>query len=311
MSEPVMSGRRVDAELVEVVHLFRRRRKWRHILAMVAGGVLLALGSALLAAHLTHRTMTNTPSIGIGGGLYAAGVLLFAWGAAAGFTARLARWLPASLVLGVLAVLVLMLAAIFSAESDDVFFNGRTEGPVVARPAGPAGSGRPAAVGRSGRPVVTGRVLAAELLDRSDLARFFGQAQTELQTPGERMARTWSLAIWRGLPDLGPRNGARPGRADRPSRSAALSLTVQYSARRAGRLQRGHRPGAGREVPGLPDGYVRHHTGSAGVVTRVRAGRGDWVVALQLRTQASDDPTELLAWYVTRMLNELNAASSR
>ena len=64
-------------------------------------------------------------------------------------------------------------------------------------------------------------------------------------------------------------------------------------------------------MAGLAEGgYVHHHAGSGGQLTRVRAGRGDWVVALQLRTAAAGDPAPLLAASVDRMLDLLTAASA-
>jgi hypothetical protein len=258
--------RELDPEFVEVVRLFRGRRRWRHVLAMIIGAAALILGTAVVAAHLTHRDQAGLPSLGAGAGLYAAGALLAGWGAAAGFTSRLGRWLPATVVFGVLAVLVFVLAAVFSSDTNSLTTNGNT-------------------TSRNPRYIASpGRVLAAELLDRSDIERLLGAVPADLQTPGAKVARTRSMAIWRA---------AQAG--VRPARQAAVSLTVQYSPRRARRLVQG--------------GRIRHHDGSLGRVTRVRAGRGDWVVALQLRTGVPGDPAPLLSASVSHMLGLLTAAS--
>jgi hypothetical protein len=304
--------RPLDAEFIEVVRQFRRRRRWRHVLAMIIGAVALILGSAIVAARLAQHATAGLPSPGAGAGLYLAGALLAGWGAAGGFTARLAGWLPAALVFGVLAMLAFVLAALFSGETESIFTNGRPE--PSRNPAAGSGTGAPPPrlAGPSSAPTpasaagVAGRVLAAELLDLADIEAFLGPAPANLETPGARIARSRSLAIWRTAPA-----GYSAGRAIRPAGQPALSLTVQYSARRARRLSNGRRPARGTPVAGLADGgYVRHHDGSAGRVTRVRAGRGDWVVALQLRTAAAGDPSPLLAASVHRMLDLLIAASA-
>jgi hypothetical protein len=283
-------SRQPDAELAEVVRLFRGRRRWRHVLAMIIGAVALFLGTAVVAARLTHHGTPGSPSLGAGAGLYAAGTLAFSWGGAGGFTTRLARWLPASLVLGGLAVLGFALAALFP---NDMFSNDNT-GP-GSRP-----STRPSRSSASSASSASGRVLAAELLDRSDLERWLGPAPADLQTPGARIARSRSLAIWRAAP---------PGRSDARSQ-AAVSLTVQYSARQAARLAHGRCPAGAQAMPGLADGgYVRHHDGRLARVTRVRASQGDWVVALQLRAAArGDDPAEQLAADVRHILDLLTTA---
>jgi hypothetical protein len=132
--------RHLDAEFAGAVCLFRGRRRWRHVLAMISGAVALILGSAVLAARLTHHGTPGLPSLGAGAGLYAAGTLAFGWGGAGGFTARLATWLPASLVFGSLAVLVFVLAALFSGATDDLFSNGSPgAGSRCVRAAVPAG----------------------------------------------------------------------------------------------------------------------------------------------------------------------------
>ena len=123
--------RQVDAQLVATVRAFRRRPRWRHILALIAGAVLLIAGSGFLAVRLTHHVVAGTPTLGVAVGLYAAGVLLFAWGAAGGFTARLAWWLPLSAVLGLVAGLVFALSASFSNEADSAFYDGRDRKSVV------------------------------------------------------------------------------------------------------------------------------------------------------------------------------------
>jgi len=316
MYGPVTVGRQLDADLVQIVRLFCRRRKWRHVLTMLIGAVLLILGSGAVAVHLTRQAMSGTPSIGVAGALYAAGALLFAWGTAAGFTRRLAKWLPASILLGVLAVLALVLASVFTGESDELFLNGRPQGESTYEPpsgarrasasaAGPAGVADPLdRPGPPDSPDLSGRVLAAELMDQAELEIFLGPAPADLRTPGEHAARTRSLAIWR--------TGPPPGTAStRPSQLTALSLTVQHSARRADKLWRGRFPSGAQPVQGLPGGYVRHRTISTGNVTRVRAGRGEWVVALQLRTPHGDDPTRQLADTVARLVDLLNAATPR
>jgi hypothetical protein len=274
--------RQPDAEFTEAVRLFRGRRRWRHVLAMIIGAVTLILGTAVVAARLTHHGTPGLPSLGMGAGLYAAGTLAFAWGAAGGFTARLATWLPASLVFGGLAVLMFVLAALFSGQADGIFSNGRPE-------AGSRGSARPGTSSSA-----SGRVLAAELLDRSDIERWLGPAPGDLQTPGAGIARSRSLAIWRS---------AAPDRA-------AVSLTVQSSVRQAARLRHGYCPPGAQAMAGLADGgYVRRHDGRLGRVTRVRASRGDWVVAMQLRAAAgADDPAPQLAADIRHMLDLLTGA---
>jgi hypothetical protein len=188
----------------EAIGQFRRRRRWRHVLAMVAGGAALVLGTAVVAAQLTHRNTAGLPSAGAGAGLYIAGALLAAWGAAGGFTRRLAGWLPACLAFGVLAVLVFMAATVFASDADAMTYK-----------AGPGGA--------SGRaPGPPGRVLAAELLGQDEIGRLLGPAPADLTTPGATAARAHSVAIWRN--DQG-----------------MVSLNVKYSPRRAARLERnGH-----------------------------------------------------------------------
>ena len=101
------------------------------------------------------------------------------------------------------------------------------------------------------------------------------------------------------------------GPRQRGARPAAVSLTVQYSARQARRLRSGRRQAGADAIAGLGEGgYLRRHDGSAGRVTRVRAGRGDWVVSLQLRTPAAGDPAPLLAADVNHALGLLIAASA-
>jgi hypothetical protein len=41
--------RHLDAEFAGAVCLFRGRRRWRHVLAMISGAVALILGSAVLS----------------------------------------------------------------------------------------------------------------------------------------------------------------------------------------------------------------------------------------------------------------------
>jgi hypothetical protein len=295
--------RPLDAEFIEVVRQFRRRRQWRHVLAMIIGTVALLLGSAIVAARLAHHATAGLPSPDAGAGLYLAGALLAGWGAAGGFTSRLAGWLPATLVLGVLAMLAFVLAALFSGETDSIFTNGRPE---PSRNRAASSSSSSSSIAGAPPPRAPARVLATELLDRADIEAFLGPAPADLETPGARIARSRSLAIWRTAPA-----GYSGGRAIRPASQPALSLTVQYSARQARSLRNGRRPARSTPVAGLAEGgYVRHHDGSAGRVTRVRAGRGDWVVALQLRTAAAGDPGPLLAASVNRMLDLLTAASA-
>ena len=314
VSDSIGWDRQVDAQLVETVRLFRRRRKWRHILALTVGGVLLTSGSAFIAAHVTRHELASTPGFGVAGGLYVAGTLLFAWGAAAGFTARLAKWLPATVVLGLLAVLGLALAAMFSDSSDSVFSNGRGQAGVTSSPA--AGNRAPARLGAH-------RVLAADLLTQAEIAQFLGPAPTDLHTPGAALLRTHSLAVWQAaapINDLSPVRDATPPSAPRqPQRagnsrySDTLSLTVQRSPRRARTLREGQCPSNCQPLSN-PDwgGYVRRmQVGSFNPVTRVRAGRGEWVVALQLRTGAGYDPTQQLAGMVAHVLDLLEAASRK
>ncbi len=186
----------------EAIGQFRRRRRWRHVLAMIAGGAALVLGTAVVAAQLTHRNTAGLPSAGAGAGLYGAGALLAAWGAAGGFTRRLAGWLPACLAFGVLAVLAFMAAAVFADEADTMTYK-----------AGPGGA--------SGRaPAAPGHVLAAELLGQAEIGRLLGPAPADLVTPGATAARAHSVAMWRNDQGL-------------------VSLNVKYSPRRAARLERG------------------------------------------------------------------------
>jgi hypothetical protein len=247
----------------EAVGQFRRRRRWRHVLAMIAGGTALLVGMAVMAAQLAHRGTAGLPSAGAGAGLYAAGALLAAWGAAGGFTRRLAGWLPACLVLGVLPLLVFMAAAVFAGAADTMTFE-----------AGPGGA--------SGRaPAAPGRVLAAELLGPAEIARLLGPEPADLMTPGATAARAHSVAIWRNPQGL-------------------VSLNVQYSSRRAARLERGG-PTASRH----------------GRAIRVRAGHAGWLVALQLRSPASNggvasggvarDPEALLIELAGQALGRLTA----
>lgn len=292
--------RQLDAELLDAVRHFRHRRRWRHILAIVIGAILLVLGTGLLAARLVHISSVKTPALGEGVGLYAAGVLLFAWGAASGFTRQLAKWLPASVVLGLVAVIVFLLAALFSNEADTLFSNGRPQS---------GSSWKPSAPGQSPTGSITSnRVLAAELLDQSDVERLLGSPATTLETPGASVARSRSLAVWRAAAagQLSP-----AGRSPRTSHGVAVSLTVQESARQARKIRnRGGRGATPLKAVG-DGGYVRHHDGSTGSVTRVRACRGDWVVALQLRANATVDQTGQLADNVSHLLTLLSAASSQ
>ena len=112
MSDPVMGGRRLGAGLSRIVRSFRRRRRWRHVLSMTIGVILLIFGSAIDAVHLTHHTLSNTPAIGAGRGLYAAGVLLFS----------------------VPAVLVFAVMSVFAGRSGQVFYQ-QSVRQVVDRPA--------------------------------------------------------------------------------------------------------------------------------------------------------------------------------
>jgi hypothetical protein len=208
----------LDAEFIEVVSQFRHRRRWRHVLAMIIGAVVLILGSAIVAARLAHHATAGLPSPAAGAGLYLAGALLAGWGAAGGFTARLARWLPATLVFGVLAMLAFVLAALFSAETESIFTNGRPE-PSRNRAAGSSAGAPP--------PRAPDRVLAAELLDRADIEAFLGPGPADLAT----RARCWpavSTACWTSSPQ--PPQPPQPARvAERPRRFASVSNTVPVS----------------------------------------------------------------------------------
>lgn len=292
--------RQLDAELVGVVEHFRHRRKWRHIVAIFVGAIMLVLGTGLVAAHVAHHGTGKTPALGEGIGLYAVGVLLFAWGAARGFTRQLAKWLPASIVLGLVAVIVFLLAALLSNDADVVFSNGRPQGGSTWRPAPP----RRSPTGS----IASSRVLAAELLDELDVEQLLGSTPATLETPGAAFARSRSLAIWRASAAAQLPTAAR---AALSTHAPAVSLTVQESARQARKIRsRGSRGGIA--IAAIGDGgYVRHHSGSLGAVTRVRACRGRWVVALQLRTDAATDRTGELADNVSHLLTLLNAASNQ
>ena len=299
MSEPVAWERQqLDDVFVEVVRQFRRRPKWRHILAVIFGAVLVILGSAILAAHLTHHTPVNTPALGVGAGLYGAGALVFAWGAAGGFTVRLAKWLPAAIILGMLAVLVLALASMTTNDGATIN-NGRPESGSRYKPPPPLPPNSPIA----SSPVVraSGHVLAADLLSQAEVARFVGQATAVLHTPGSSIARSRSLAIWRA---------ALPGRT--AATQPTLSLTVHHSARTAKKLRGGFCPGSAKPLPNLGwGGYVRRLGPASNLTTRVRAGRGEWVVALQLRAGTTDDPTPQLAAAVAHALDLLEWACAQ
>jgi hypothetical protein len=266
---------------------------------MFVGAILLLLGTALVAAHLVHHGTGKKPALGEGVGLYIAGVLLFAWGAASGFTRQLAKWLPASIVLGLVAVIVFLLAALFSNDAGTVFYNGRPQSGSTWKPPSP----RQPLTGS----IASNRVLAAELLDESDVEQLLGSAPAVLETPGATLARSRSLAVWRASAP-----GQLPTAARRAlTHAAAVSLTVQESARQARKIRNreSHGPTA---ITTIGDGgYVRHHNGSLGTVTRVRACRGNWVVALQLRADAAADQTGQLADNVSHLLTLLNAASTQ
>jgi hypothetical protein len=247
--------RQLDADLVEIVRLFRRRRQWRHVLAIGIGAVALMLGTAMVAARLAWHD--PGAAAGTGAALYAAGALGAAWGAAGGFSRRLGGWAAGTLAFGVLAVLAFLATAAVAGESR----------------------------------AVSRRVLAAELLDHSDVAGLLGPGTADLQTPGASIARSTSVANWRA----GPYG----------DRGAALSLKVVRSGRQAGRLRDGRRPPGARPVGGLPGGYAQE----AGRVTRIRAGRGDWVVALQVRAGGPPDPVPVLAACADYVLDLLTVAS--
>lgn len=299
MSDPVAWERQqADEVFVEVVRQFRRRPKWRHILAVVFGAVLVILGSAVLAAHLTHRAPASTPAIGVGAGLYGAGALVFAWGAAGGFTARLAKWLPAAIILGMLAVLVLALASM-TTNDGGTLNNGRPESGSRYKPPAPLPPKSPLASSPAAR--ASGRVLAADLLTEAEVSWFVGPAPAALHTPGSSIARSRSLAIWRA---------ALPGRT--AATQPTLSLTVHHSARTAKKFRGGFCPGSAQPLPDLGwGGYVRRLGPSSNLTTRVRAGRGEWVVALQLRAGATDNPTPQLAAVVAHALDQLDWACAQ
>jgi hypothetical protein len=42
--------------------VFRGRRRWRHVLAMIIGAAALTLGAAVLAARLAHHGTPGLPS---------------------------------------------------------------------------------------------------------------------------------------------------------------------------------------------------------------------------------------------------------
>jgi hypothetical protein len=187
----------------EAIGQFRRRRRWRHVLAITAGTVALLLGTAILAAQLTRRDTAGLPPAGAGAALYVAGALAAAWGAAGGFTRRLARWVPACLIFGALAVVVFMAAAVFTSAAETLTYQ-----------PGPGGASLP--------PPGAGRALAAELLGPADIALLLGPDLPELTTPGASLARSRSIAIWR-------------------NQAGMVSLNVKYSRSRAAGLERsGH-----------------------------------------------------------------------
>jgi hypothetical protein len=269
--EPMI--RPLDTGVVAAVARFTRRRRWLHLLAILAGTVLLVLGSAVIAARLTGHAPATLPNIGVGAALYVAGAVLVALGAARGFTARLAIWLPASLVLGVLVIAVLALGALFPGTVDQLRQpgNSSSQGSIGLAP---APSADPA--------------LALAVYGRSDVEKFLGPEATEPQTPGATLLRRSSLARWRtkGL---------------RPTTSPSLTLIVQYRPGQAARA------GSGSQIPGYgPFARVQRRQFAGMMTTYVRDHRAPWAVSLQLRDSGATDSTPGLAQDVTEILDLLH-----
>jgi hypothetical protein len=263
----------VDAGVVAAVQRFTRRRRWLHLVAIFVGTVLLVLGSAVIAARVTGHAPAKLPGTGAGVALYVAGAVIVAYGAARGLTTRLAIWLPVSLVLGVLVILVLSLGAFFPDAVDE-----------LNRPSSSSSSGSLAPT-----PALSAdRPLAVEVYGRSDVERFLGPEATEPQTPGAALARRSSLARWRtkGL---------------RPTASPTLTLILQYRPGRAARS------GSGTPIPGGgPYARVRRQPFAGMMTTYVRDHRAPWVVSLQLRDSGRTDRTAELARDVAAILDLLH-----
>jgi 4-amino-4-deoxy-L-arabinose transferase-like glycosyltransferase len=272
--------RPLDAGVVAAVHRFTRRRRWLHILAILAGIVLLVLGSAIIAARVTGHAPAKLPGMAEGLALYVAGAVLVAFGAARGLTARLAIWLPASLVLGVLVILVLALVALFPGTVDELERPGSSSSQGAL---GPSPDMAPSADG----------ALAVEVYGRSDVERYLGPDATEAQTPGLALTRRSSLARWRT-------------KGVRPTASPSLTLILQY---RPGQAARG---GMGTPIPGnAPYARVRRREFAGMMTTYVRDHRAPWVVSLQLRDAGRTDPTPELARDVTQILDLLHQCDGR
>jgi hypothetical protein len=268
----------LDAGVVAAVHGFTRRRRWLHLMAIIAGTVLVVLGSAIIAARVTGHAPAKLPGTAVGVALYVGGAVLVAVGAARGLTARLAIWLPASLVLGVLVIVVLAFGALFPGTVDQLQQQGSassSQGPLAPAPSTDAAA------------------LAVEVYKRPDVEKFLGPQATEPQTPGATLARRSSLARWRTL-------------GLRPTASPTLTLILQYRPGQAARS------GSGTAIPGAgPYARVRRQQFAGMMTTYVRDHRAPWVVSLQLRDSGRTDPTPALARDVAEILDLLHRCGAQ
>jgi hypothetical protein len=287
--------------LAEVVRRFLLRRKWRHVFAMGAGVVLLALGSATVAANVIPVTASKgVPGIAIGTAAYAAGVLTYAYGGAGGVVRRFPKWFLGTAFLGLLAVAIFSVAGLFPGEAADIAYaqqQGSTHpgGPARVAPVRPP-AGRGADAG-----------LAAQLIAPREVDRLLGP---NTHPPRSYTLRNRAIATW-----TNPARHVRATRldgADRARNRRILTLTVGRSGWQAYRMRNGHLPSGAQRLTRLGEAaYVHGRVGSSSTTTRVRAVRGPWVVAVQLTSPVAGDPTQLLAADIATALDILASATSR
>jgi hypothetical protein len=300
VANPVAMTGQPSSPPTEAVRRFLSRRKWRHVLAMGAGVVALTLGSAIVAAHLVHVTLPQgTPGITVGAALYSAGVLTYAYGGAAGAARRLPKWFFGTAVLGLLAVAIFSLAGLLPDEAGDVAYaqqQGATGGAAVARLRPP----RP----RWERGAGSG--LAARLITPREVDRLLGP---NTAPPRSHTLRNRAIATWTN-PARRP-GSQRLDRAKAARNRRILTLTVGRSRWQANQMRNGHLPAGAQRLPGLGEaGYVHGRVRAHSITTRVRAVQGTWVVAAQLTSPVTGDPTPLLAADVAEALDVLSAATS-